>query len=359
MAKNILVAGAAGYIGGSVLTHLAAGQVDSIHKDNLFAVVRSTAQVEAIRKLGVNVIQLDLEDARAVMQTVTKNNIDIIINAAVSFNPDMASSLIKALGQRQRESGQQTYYIHSSVTAVFTAEAQWPYGQIKDSDPDIFQKDKQACNTQGYSPVRITNVVVAELSKELGVKSYNIALPTVHGRGFGECRKTSVKIPAYLRLFLKERTVYRYEKEASETAAHISDIVDLYALLVQKILSGDSAPEGENGYYFAFSHYAPSWKTNDELARLLLKKGLVDSAEVKTFASDEEAGEKMGIPAAVIGTMLSNSGKNMIAENPYKIGWKPKWDEQRYLESLEKEIDDALELEDVKPTLFQSLANPK
>ena len=79
----------------------------------------------------------------------------------------LASHLIKALGQRRKVSGEETYFIHvslssiylpdnslnsgqSSVTTLFSAEGGWPYGEVRDTDP-IFEKEKQI---GGPNPVR-------------------------------------------------------------------------------------------------------------------------------------------------------------------------------------------------------------
>jgi hypothetical protein len=62
------------------------------------------------------------------------------------------------------------------VTALFAVENDWPYGEIKDSDPTIFEKDKEI---GGQNPVRLTNILVTELAKAQGVTSFHIALPQV------------------------------------------------------------------------------------------------------------------------------------------------------------------------------------
>lgn len=41
--------------------------------------------------------------------------------------------------------------------------------------------------------------------------------------------------------------------------------------------------------------------------------------------------------------------------NPYNIGWKPKWGEKEFMDSLDDEIADVLELDTVKASIFDSL----
>lgn len=50
----------------------------------------------------------------------------------------------------------------------------------------------------------------------------------------------------------------------------------------------------------------------------------------------------------------------MVAVNAYKIGWKPKWDEKRFLECMDDEVVAVLELDTVKASVFNTLlANDK
>jgi hypothetical protein len=44
-----------------------------------------------------------------------------------------------------------------------------------------------------------------------------------------------------------------------------------------------------------------------------------------------------------------------VPANAYALGWQPKWDKERFLESMDDEIRAVLELDTVKATLFDSL----
>lgn len=50
-----------------------------------------------------------------------------------------------------------------------------------------------------------------------------------------------------------------------------------------------------------------------------------------------------------------NSRENVIAENAYKIGWKPAWDKERFLESMDDEVEAVIELGKAKSSLIGSL----
>ena len=45
----------------------------------------------------------------------------------------------------------------------------------------------------------------------------------------------------------------------------------------------------------------------------------------------------------------------MIPVNAYKLGWQPKWDEKRFLDGLDDEVEDVLALDTVKASVFDAL----
>ena len=47
----------------------------------------------------------------------------------------------------------------------------------------------------------------------------------------------------------------------------------------------------------------------------------------------------------------------LVPVNAYRLGWQPKWDEARFLASMDDEVAAVLELDTVKATLFDSLVN--
>jgi hypothetical protein len=141
---------------------------------------------------GVSIIQLDLNDEAGIRDTVLNNEIDLVLHIASSMSSQMAASFVNALGERKKASSAQTYFVHvglsmsplfdrltstqCSVTATFSVEGGWPYGEIKDNDPTIIEKDKEI---GGPNVVREMNIIVAELAKAQGVTSFNVVLPFV------------------------------------------------------------------------------------------------------------------------------------------------------------------------------------
>jgi hypothetical protein len=135
---------------------------------------------------------------------------------------------------------------------------------------------------------------------------------------------------------------------------HISDLVALYALITTKVLQGEEIPSGERGNYFGFNHRSPTWAVMDRIAVSLHSRGLVPDASVKTWPSYKMAAEAMQLPELYIKPMSISTG-DLVPVNGYKIGWKPEWTEERFLESIDDLVQAALDLDTVKTSRYDVL----
>lgn len=86
-------------------------------------------------------------------------------------------------------------------------------------------------------------------------------------------------------------------------AIHVADLADLYVVLVEKILQGESIPSGETGFYFGFAHRLPWWKAMERLAAGLHARGLVAEPTAQVWPSWEEAAKQLKWPVQHIHAM--------------------------------------------------------
>ncbi|KIW09780.1 hypothetical protein PV08_11880 [Exophiala spinifera] len=335
MAQRILLTGAGGYIGGTILSQILSLKDSPIQVKNLTVTVRSEEQVQRLSNLRVHTIAMDLNDTEAVKQAVLSNNIDVIVHIASALEPTIASHLIKALGERRKVSNRAAYFIHSSVTAVFSEENGWPFGEVRDTDP-LYDMEKQL--PPGH-PVHDANILVTDLAKSEGVTSLIVVVPVVYGTGTGEFRRISSNLPSSVRASIAAKVVHKFDKNA-------------------KILKEEAIPTGEKGYYFAMAHRTSWWEVLQHLAEALYKRGLVDEAEVKIWPSDEIAAQALGWPRQFVRAMGTSSG-DIIPVNAFNIGWQPKWTAESFLGSMDEEIKAVLEQGDkFKSTLYNSVLTP-
>ncbi|RYC54659.1 hypothetical protein CHU98_g11551 [Xylaria longipes] len=340
MATNILVTGAAGYIGGSVVAALLSANAQ-LPKENLFAAVRTEEQAQSLQSLGINVLQLNLQDEKAVAEAVVQNEIDIVIHTASSIDARLGINLIKALGKRHEVTGKDTYHIH---------EGGWPYGTVKDGDP-VYKLEKEL--NDGF-PIRMTNTIITELAKAQGVTNFVVGVPFVYGTGAGKWKKISQNIPATVKAAISLKTVYKFDQDSNFVAVHISDLAEYYVLLVKKILQGEKLPSGEEGYYFAATHEAGWWDMTQGLAEALYARGLVTEPTAKVWLSDDMAAEALDLPRQYV-RLMHTARVTIDYKNRYPLGWQPKWDKHRLLASMDDEVAATLQYDKGRTTLFDTL----
>ncbi|KAI1127903.1 hypothetical protein F5Y10DRAFT_241680 [Nemania abortiva] len=349
MSPNVLVTGAAGFIGGSVVATLLSGSAHFPAK-NLFAAVRTEEQAQSLQPLGINVLQLNLQDEQEVAKAVLQNEIDIVIHTASSIDMRLAIHLIKALGKRREATGKDTYHIHSSVTTGYSKECGWPYREVKDGDA-VYKLEKEL-NDQ--FPIRKTNVAITELAKERGVTNFIVGVPFVYGTGAGNWKKLSQNIPATIKASMALKTVYKFDQDSDFLAVHISDLAEYYVLILRKILQGEKIPSGEEGYYFAVAHEVGWWDISQGLADALYARGLVTDPTAKFWPSDDMAAEALELPRQYV-RLMHTAHATIDYKNRYPLGWQPKWDKQMLLASLDEELTATLQYDKGKTTLFDAL----
>ncbi|OQE23174.1 hypothetical protein PENSTE_c009G00603 [Penicillium steckii] len=290
--KNILVTGASGYIGGSIVAEILGHKHDIFDAVRIHAAVRSPEQAESLSKLDVNVVQFDLSDQAAVARYILLNDIDCIINNATSIDTNVVSNLILALGKQKDTTGKENFYIHTTGLSAFDQNTNWPFGEVKDTD-HVYDLERKSADTY---IVRKVDTFVVERLKSTGIRGFLIFPPTLHGRGTGAWNQLSPQIPALVKAAMRYKKVYKFFENRDATLAHVSDVAKFFGQLLEAIIQGKSLPNGENGHYFLVSHVVPWWKIMDRLAEKLHARGLITTASSEIWPSDEMAADSVGVP---------------------------------------------------------------
>lgn len=151
-------------------------------------------------------------------------------------------------------------------------------------------------------------------------------------------------------------------------------MTEIYALITEKILNQSPIPSGEEGYYFAVAHRTSWWSIMDGIAKAMHRRGLVKEPTAQVWPSHEMAAESLQFPVKYVRVMGPNElvhpiistfekyltrqpdlSADVIPVNTQSLGWQPKWDEKRFLQSLDQEVQDVLDFDTVKPTLFNTV----
>ncbi|ORY53729.1 hypothetical protein BCR33DRAFT_711088 [Rhizoclosmatium globosum] len=208
--ESVLVLGATGFIGGTVLTALLAGLPPHVQVTSL------------IRGGGDDYLS---KEARLFAATSRAN---FSVHHLAGTN-----AIIDGLKLRAKTSAKQPILVHVSA----------------DCCPDPSQ------------PHRDVDLAVAQADTEGSIKTVTIVPPLVYGLGLGQFKTHSSQVPGLIRRTLKRRKAeYIGRGLGIWNHVHVQDLAQLFVLVVNKLmLDSNSVPSGTKGYLFAESGEI-SWK---------------------------------------------------------------------------------------------------
>ena len=339
---NVLITGASGYIGGSVLTAL-------LHHPNA-ANFNITAPIrgdnERIQKLAsLNVTPLiGSNDSFEILEKVASESHVVIHTANSADDLPSTQALISGLNKRAKATGKPAIYIHTSGTGVIAENVRGKKGSgevYNDLDPDQINglPDKAL-----HRNVDLFVINSADANPLL--KSVIIIPPLIYGIGTGLFNRNSIQVPSLVRAALKRHKAETIGPgEATWNNVHIDDLCDAYMIILDHLLAAygpdaksDVQPSpyltlGRTGYYFA-ENGSNTWRQiAEKIGEVLYKKGIAKSPEVTSFPDDEVESNIYGIYS----WFVAGSESNSKAERVRKLGWNPH--HPSLLDSIEEQID--------------------
>jgi nucleoside-diphosphate-sugar epimerase len=341
---KVLLSGASGYIGGTVLHTFLTSSDSTLTNLKFTALTRSQAQADAFRAQGVEpYLFTDLDYSDALTKVASEH--DIVIHTAQGFHPGSAKALIGGLAERKKTTGQEdVFYIHTSGTsniADLPISGAYIDGRVfSDTRDDVYGYLKKREAEQQWLQ-RETDIAVVDTGRELGVKTYILMSGNIFGTGKGAFHTNSIQIPLLADIALKQspkQAVVVGEGKGRWDRVHVEDVSRIYALLVATLLSASrgGVPYGEKGIFFT-SGSTYSWR---ELAVAMGKVGKelgnLEREEVKTL-SLEEAGKIL--PNELWAELALGSNALSMADFAREVlGWKPeKSGEEHWVQGLREE----------------------
>ncbi|KAG8926169.1 hypothetical protein FRC03_012695 [Tulasnella sp. 419] len=327
-ATSVLFIGATGYIGGSILAQLLSSHPNLQYS----AIVRSPKDTAAVEALGVKVYQGTHQEYPWVDKLSSEH--DVVINAADADDLPLAEATILGLEKRASSgsSNRKPILIHTSGTGVVTDEATGAFnpGTSEKIWNDNVVEDIKSIDVK--QPHREVDLRIFAASEKGVIDAYIIAPSTIYGRGTGPVRVVSQQVPNLIREAVKRKQAVHVGPGTNLwNNVHIKDLVKLYQLVFELALSGNNQNKSYANFYWGSSG-EHQWKTVVEaFAKILLKKRLIDTEEVKSISLSE-------LPP--IFTATANNSRT-VSERGFQLGWKPT--EKSLLDTLEEEVEVTLE----------------
>ncbi|KAI0413245.1 hypothetical protein F5X98DRAFT_352464 [Xylaria grammica] len=340
---RILITGASGYVGGTVLSHFQNSSNAEIKNASLSVLVRKQEQADKYASQGVTPFLLaGLEDVEAVRRLASQ--FDIIVHTADSTNPAAAEALIYGLrdGAQKSDGSTKKHFIHlSGVSSLgdspISRSPAISY-EFSDKRDDLYSYMKWLENMKPYAQ-RTTDLKVVDAGEKADVKTYIIKAPLIYGRGTGLFNNKSVHIPMLIRgAIAAGQPEYIGQGTGIWDDVHVIDVAAFFELLLKKILNNEDIPTGLKPFFFVQS-IRHSWKELAEgLAEAGLKKNILKSTETQSIGLAEAAGKYTGGSTHLAEIALASNSVTK-ADLALEMGWKSQKTEADFRQSLLDDFD--------------------
>jgi nucleoside-diphosphate-sugar epimerase len=354
--SKILITGATGYVGGTVLSQLLDSTASSIKDLTFDLLIRDDAQALKLNNeygSRINTIKWPgLEDVAFIEETAS--NYDIVINTGSGFLPEGAIAFVNGLARRIKDGKPAPWMLHiSGCTNLSDRPLTQPPRPLREwndeqDNPEILEYMKALNEKEPYSQ-RATEVGVLEAAAATGVQAVSVNTPCIFGEGTGQFNKQGLVIPLIMMYVIQHGYGWKLNETANFDWVHVLDLADIYVLLVRTILEREDRgvgyiPSGKNGVIFA------------AVGRALIKdinQGCLDAAFADGILPREGTPQQKEIrlvPLQEIADKLT-AGQSDIAERGWGghkatkgvvarkvLGWEPKRQQQAWEQDFHDEL---------------------
>ncbi|KAI4195319.1 MAG: hypothetical protein LQ348_002469 [Seirophora lacunosa] len=307
MAKlEVLLAGVTGYISENEL----------LKNSSFSLLIRGAEKARTFNDKGFRTVLFDgLKDTAAIESIAS--NYDLIINMTPGFSVGSATAFVKGLGHRQKSTGQDVYYIHTSGTSNLADQpitnAYHESRAFVDTSTDLCSYLRQRNALTPYAQ-RTTDIAVISTGLASKVKTYIIMPPTIYGTGSGDFNRLTIQAPAVIRSALRTGQVMQLgEDNAVAEHVHVEDLADLYIVMANKVTKDgmQGFPSGERGIYFASTGRHTWGEFAQGIVQALGGLNAVKTDKIK----------KVGLAEAA--EMWTGGDELTQADASRKLGWQP------------------------------------
>lgn len=353
---QILLTGATGFIGGTVLAHLLNSSSPFLSTTSITCLVRgpqraailSSAYGDRVRP----VVYKDLDDLETT--TAIAAHHDIVISTTIGFHPASAQALLRGLAQRKASTGRDVWMIHTSGASNLSDQQisgkyveKVPNREFDDAKDDIYSYEREREALQSYHQ-RATELGVVDAGLELGVKTVVMMPPLIYGVGTGLFNKISIQIPTYIRCALEHgRAVVVEGGKGVADHVHVEDLAELYSIVVLEVLEsgGKALPTGKEGIIFSGNGRHSWMEVAQGLADACYEEGKLKDNQVESVGLSE--GTKIlkfldEVNEEVTEKGLASSVR-MISSLARNLGWRPTRGEEAWRKGIRDDVKAILE----------------
>ncbi|KAJ7064724.1 NAD(P)-binding protein [Mycena amicta] len=329
---KLLLTGATGYIGGSIL-NLFLSRPDA--QDFEFTVlVRDAEKANKFSSFGIRVVVGSHSDA-ALMERLS-SQADVVLAAADCDDLVAANATLAGLKKKFEATGVPPIYINTSGTGVLAEDSKG----LRASE--VVYDDSNAAQIASLPETQIhrnVDLAITNADAEGYIKSYIVLPSTIYGVATGRFVNAGIQnAHSTLMPWLTSAALDRGragmvgEGKNIWPNVEIHEVADLYSLLWDAIVSNPQLGHGRNGYFFAENGEYIAYDVVKKLGEALLSLGKIDNAEPTTF-SQAELDKYFG------GSAIAGSNSRCRATHSRSLGWKPLKTTSDFLASIHPEVE--------------------
>lgn len=359
--KKILLTGATGFVGGSILSHLLASPEPAIRNAQISCLLRSTDRAVKLSSAYGDRVKPILysgnDDLDTIVAVAARH--DIVINATMGFHPPSAEALVQGLAKRQASIGKSrtVWMIHSSGVSnigdkPITSPSEGEIRIFDDSADDIYAYQKALEAAQPYAQ-RTTELGVIDSGLALGVNTLSIMSPTIYGHGTGLFNQSSAQTLFFKPVLHRKKVSVIGKGGSVHGHVHIADLAALYKLVLLDILSsnGEHLPSGTKGIIFSGHGEHSNIREAKLIAAAGHKLGLIPDKTVVEHLSPEVGAREIlpHIGGFFTTEQISTAGPQIIesvmafnartiSNVAHSLGWKPLKGEDVWEQAIEDDL---------------------
>jgi uncharacterized protein YbjT (DUF2867 family) len=149
MSHNILITGASGYLGGSLLARWHEANLPAYNK--LYALIRTEEQANAVQELyNAEPVRIDLSSDADIEQAIISRDISVIYYLIDPLEDRIPRAMIRALSTVKSNSGRSdVHFLFATGAKIFSSHTGLPSDRVLlDTDEELYELLKAADGPQ-------------------------------------------------------------------------------------------------------------------------------------------------------------------------------------------------------------------
>ncbi|KAF7325704.1 hypothetical protein MKEN_00420600 [Mycena kentingensis (nom. inval.)] len=329
---KVLLTGATGFIGGSVLNRFLARPDASSFEFTVL--VRDPKKADKFRTLGINAIVGSHSDAPVMEKAASEAN--VVIATADCDDLGAATATLAGLKKRFEATGVKPVFINTSGTGVIAEDDK---GLVAS---DLVYDDSDAAQIATLPDTamhRNVDLAITNADAEGYIKSYIILPSTIYGLASGPLVNAgiqnphSIQVPMLIKASLDRGSAGMVGQGKNLWPnVEIHELADLYSLLWDGIAANPNLGHGREGYFFGESGEHSLYQVGKAIGEAMVALGKAQSAEPTTFTQPE-------LDKYFGGSAYLGSNSRCRATHSRSLGWKPAKTTSDLLASIKAEVE--------------------